>query len=313
MKGKTHILQTPYWAKFKESYGTPSIHAGGIFYTKHSIPLTSSCFALSPHVNPSVVDFEELRESLERNNCVGLRFDVPNVIKGSDDEKKALEIFEKHCVRSPRSEFAKANFLLNLTQSEEKILKEMHPKQRYNIKYAIKKGVKARISTSKEDLEKFYNLYKETSQRQKYFPRPKIYFEKLWEIFEPEGLSYLLMVEYEGELLASWMLFIYDKVLYYPYGGSAEKYKNLQASCLTGWGAIRFGREKKCEIFDMWGAAEDLNNEKDPFYGFSNFKAKFGGAHVIYIDSYDLVLNQAIYTIFNMANNLRWKLLTTLR
>jgi lipid II:glycine glycyltransferase (peptidoglycan interpeptide bridge formation enzyme) len=306
-----HILQSDLWAKFKNNYGTTCINAGNVWYTKHAIPLTGHYYAYCPRVIPQDVDFVALKKSLEENNCIALHFDVPNVVVGSEEENKAVEILSEHCVKSARDEFAKGNFLLDLTPSEEELFQNLHYKQRYNVRYAQKKGVITRFSDEPTDFDKFYDLYKETATRQKYYPRSKNYLIKVKETFG--STAKFLIAEHEGKPLTGWMLIKYGETLYYPYGGSSETMKNLQSSCLVGWEAIRIGKEWGAKLFDMWGAAVDLNDEKDSYYGFSNFKAKFGGKHVVYIDSYDFIVNTSLYRMFTTANSMRWKLLNFLR
>jgi lipid II:glycine glycyltransferase (peptidoglycan interpeptide bridge formation enzyme) len=310
---KRHILQSETWQEFKNSFGTPAIMAGGALYTKHKIPFTSFNYAYCPRVNPSELQFEELNKSLLENSCAAIHFDVPNIIKESIEERTALKIFNKYCVKSSRDEFAKANFLLDLTLTEDGLFNRMSNKQRYNTNYSVKKGVKVRRATGQKDFQIFYDLYKETGNRQGFYFRSENYLKKAWEVFSSHNACDILIAEYNNKPLSSWMLLVSDGILYYPYGGSIEKMKNLQANCLIGWEAIKYGKEKGCELFDMWGAAVDLNDETDAYYGFSQFKAKYGGQHVLYIDSYDLILNEAVYKIFNAANNLRWKALNILR
>ena len=260
-----------------------------------------------------MIDFSLLKKSAEENSCINVNFDVPNIVKGSPEEAKATQVFEDHCVKAPRNQFDKYNFLLDISKSEEELLENMHSKHRYNIKLAQKSKVGVREGTTREDFEMFYSLYKDTAERQKYYIHPKTYYQKMWDILHSEGMAYLLVARFNGEPLASWMLFVYDGVLYYPYGGSSEKHKNLMASNLIGWEAIRFGKEKGCRTYDMWGGCKDLSDRSDPYWGFSNFKAKFGGTPVEYLDSYDFVVNQSVYQVFNFANNVRWKLLGLLK
>ena len=66
-------------------------------------------------------------------------------------------------------------------------------------------------------------------------------------------------------------------------------------------------------MFDMWGAANDPKNEKDPWFGFTNFKLKFGGEFVEYIESYDYVVNKPVYMLFNFAQKIRWKILKLIK
>jgi len=308
-----HVLQSELWEKFKNLYGTPAVRVGNVVYTKHKIPFSPHYYGYCARVNPFDIDFEKVRSSLEENSCIAIHFDVPNVTKDDSKAQEAENIFKDKCVLSQRDEFAKGNFFMDLTKSEEEILASMHKKHRYNIGLAQRKGVVVRESIDDKDFDVFFDLYWETGQRQKFFARSRPYLEKVWKVFREAGAAYLLISEYEGKPLSAWMVLIYGDVLYYPYGGSTDKDKDVQSSCLLGWEAIRFGKKMGCKLFDMWGAAEDMSNKDDPYYGFSLFKEKFGARHVSYIPSYDFVVNETVYKMFNVANAVRWKLLNMLK
>ena len=309
----THIVQSPEWGEFKTKYGTKTVRVGNIQYTVHKMPFTDNYYAYCPKVDPFEINWNQLEESLKQNNCFVINFDIPNVIAGTEESKRAEEILKQKGEPSPKDTFAKHNLLLDLTKPEEEIFAKFHTKNRYNIRYAQKSGVKVRQGTSDKDFEVFYELLKDTSIRQKYYIHPKEYYELIWKLLQPKGIAHILLAGFNKEVLASWMLLTYENVLYYPYGGSAAKLQNLFPSNLIGWEAIRFGKLKECHSFDMWGAAEDLQNKEDPWYGFTSFKIKFGAKHVQYIDSYDFILNKTIHILFNTANDLRWKILKVLK
>lgn len=305
-----HIVQSPEWGQFKNDYGTSAVRVGAIQYTKHQIPFSNYFFGYCPKVDPFKIDFDAMKRSLEENNCINVNFDVPNVFSDGKNAEAALKLFqEKNCVKSPRDQFATANVILDISSTEDELLKGMHHKQRYNVRYAQKKGVKVRKVESGEDFDTFFKLYKETSQRQKYFSRPKVYLKKIWDLFGPKDMCFVMLAEHEGTPLAGWFFLVYEGVLYYPYGGSSLEKRNLQASSLLAWEGIRLGKTKSCHTFDMWGAGEDPENKKDPWWGFTNFKLRFGGKYVRYIDSYDYVVNPALYKMFSVANSIRWGLL----
>jgi len=309
-----HIVQSQDWADFKNAYGTSAVTAGGVVYTKHKIPFSNSYFAYSPKVDPSVIDFEAVKTSLEVNDCININFDVPNILKGTEEEQKALIKFNEHsCELAPRDQFAKSNVILDLTKSEEELLSNLHTKHRYNMRYAIKKGVTVKTAETQDDFDVFYDLFKSTSIRQKYFVRPKIYYQKIWEMFGKKNASKILTSYYEGKPLASWMLLTHKDILYYPYGGSSEEFKNMHGSTVVGWEAILLGKKLGCHTFDMWGASENIDDTEDPWWGFTNFKLRFGGTYVKYMDSYDYVLNSSMYKMFTTANTLRWKLLRVIK
>jgi len=202
---------------------------------------------------------------------------------------------------------------MDLTENSEEILKNMHKKHRYNIRYAAKKGIVVREGKSEQDFETFYEILRECAERQKYFIHSKSYYKNIWEMFGKENKAHILIAEHEGEPLSSWFLFNHDGIIYYPYGGSLTKKTNLQHSSAIGWASIELGKKLGCEMFDMWGALEDLTKTSDPWFGFTQFKMRFGGQHVTYIDSYDLVIDKPMYKLFNSANSLRWKILKLLK
>ena len=305
-----HIVQSAEWAEFKTKYGTPAVSAGGVIYTKHKIPFNSGYFAYCPRVEPDKIDFKELKESLVTQQCISINFDVPNVLANTDEELAALKIFtDNTCVPSPRNQFAQSNIILDLNKSEDELLSQMHTKHRYNIRYAQKQGTVVKNAETLKDFDDFYALFEQTAQRQKYYVRPKEYYKILWEMFKPKQMCEILVAYNNGKPLASWMFLIYDNVLYYPYGGSSEEMKNLQSSNLVAWEGILLGKKRGCAVFDMWGASDNLEDTSDTWWGFTNFKLKFGGKYIKYMDSYDFVINDPVYRMFNFANSVRWKLL----
>lgn len=307
----THIMQSSEWGKFKTKMGTPAIKVGGIQYTKHKIPFTNNYYAYAPKVNPNKINWLALEKSLKENNCINLNFDVPNILEGSKKEG----VFKSKCVKAPRDTFATANVLLDISKPKEELLKNMHKKHRYNIRYAERNDIKVRVGTTKKDLDIFYKLLDETAKREKFYAHSKEYFEKLWESLRTENkeIAHIVIAEHKREPLTAWMVFTYDGVLYYPYGGSTTKKRNLQHSMAAAWAAIELGKDKGCKTFDMWGAAEDPKDKSDPWYGFTRYKMKFGGKHVKYANSYDYVIDKTMYQLFNNANKLRWKILNFIK
>ena len=124
-------------------------------------------------------------------------------------------------------------------------------------------------------------------------------------------MARLLIAKYQGEPLVAWMLLNFASTLYYPYGGSSKEYKDVMASNLIAWEAIRLGKKMGLKVFDMWGALAPDAKESNPWYGFHRFKAGYGPAHVEYVGTYDLILKPALYNTLNIADKLRWIYLRT--
>ncbi|MFH2108882.1 MAG: peptidoglycan bridge formation glycyltransferase FemA/FemB family protein [Patescibacteria group bacterium] len=299
-----HLVQSPIWGKFKTQMGTPAYTAGGVQFTLHKLPLLPYYLAYAPKINLKNINYEEVGKVAESKNAVAVRFDAPNVVL-ADDTAKSRVLPDSGSTRynvapAPKDTFAKYNILLDLTPNEETLFKNLKSKTRYNIRLAQKNGVVVKKSN---DINTFLELNRKTAKRQGFFVHADSYYKTMFEILQKEGLAYLFIAYLNNEPLVAWILICYQGVLYYPYGASSEKHKEVMASNLMMWEAIKFGKEKGCKLFDMWGAT---NDEKDPWWGFTRFKLGYGGELVKYMDSFDLVINKPIYRLFNGVYRLFW-------
>ncbi len=306
----THLVQTDLWGKFKTSMGNTAVKVGNIQLTKHKIPATGKYVGYAPRVNflTQKFNFKELKATAIEEDIAFIRFDVPNVLKydtSYDQLPRMLMNVEDECRIAPRSTFATYNVLLDISKPEEELIKNFSSKTRYNTKLAAKKGVKVRIENSEDGFENFFKLLSETAKRQKFSIHSKKYYKNAYEIFSAEGLANILIAYYENEPLVAWMLFNYQNTMYYPYGGSSTKHRNLMASNLMAWEAIKLAKKKNTTVFDMWGATNDKDS---PWWGFTRFKLGYGGDLVEYMPSRDFVVSKSIYYPFNFAYNTFWKL-----
>lgn len=305
----THITQSPEWGEFKTQMGTPAIRVGGIQLTLHKIPLLPYYIGYCPKVNPEKINWENIKKAGQKNRCIAIRFDCPNVLK--DPDGVAIEkVFRANCRPSPRHTFAKETILLDLTTDEATLLTNLKPKTRYNLRYAEKHGLTVSETTNEIGLETFLKLQRETAGRQRFLVHPDNYYRTLFETLKDRQMIHILIARLAEEPLAAYLLLNYQGVLYYPYGGSSDRQQNLFPSNLLMWGATRLGKRLGCQLMDLWGATSDQN---DPWWGFTHFKLGYGGALVEFIDSYDLVINPTIYTIFNLAYNSFWKITNLIR
>lgn len=298
LKKQVHIVQSKEWNKFKQQYGTKVLKFDDIYFLVKKIPLTNKYMAYAPKVNFLVqkVNFKKLKLFLKDSNIAFIRFDVPNILKNTSQGKLWNKKLSKLCKKSPRNTFTQKNFYLNLTPSTEELLKNMHQKRRYNIKYAKRKGVKINISTTVEAFDTFYNLHSETAKRQKFLTHNKKYFGAIYKNLKP----YFVEAVVGNRVVTSWMIIKLNETIYYIYGGSLGIHNNLHPNELVGFSAITLGKDLNAKYFDMWGAEEGK--------GFHDFKIKFGAKLVEYIPSYDFVVNKFEYSLFNLMYQSFWAL-----
>lgn len=309
-----HIVQTKDWADFKNIYGTIAQESGNCFFTLHKIPLLNSYYAYCPKVNVFDVDFKELVKTLISEKVIAINFDSPNTYLDDPNSLKATKLFEE-IGASPafKNTYPDATVLLDISKKEEEMLANFHTKHRYNLNLARKKGLTISNEISNKTIEEFYTLQKITAKRQKYLIKSKNYYETLINTFNKKNKILLTTCYFEGNPISSWLFITNSDHAYYVYGGSDETYKNLFPSTLVLWESIIKLKNQGVKILDLFGACSDLSNEKDPYYGFTIFKLRFGGIHKKYIKSYDLVLNPILYFLFNLAQEIRWKILNLIK
>jgi len=301
-KTVTHIIQSWEWGEFRKSLGLPVLRFGvfkkgklvkAFTLTLHKIPFTSYFVGYLPK---GPTPDKELSSALEKigkdYRCAFIKVE-PNI----ESTGKPYTVYPKF-LPSPKPLFTKFNFIVDISKPEDELLQSFHPKTRYNIRLAAKKGVVVKEETSEKAFESYLKLYFDTTKRQNYFGHNKEYHKKVWETLKKAGLARILVGYYQKKPLTAWMLLKFKDTLYYPYGGSSEQHREVMSSNLVAWEAIRLGKKWGCKTFDMWGALGPKADPKDPWFGFHRFKSGYGGRLVEYVGSFDLVFNPSIYFLF---------------
>ena len=308
----THPLQAWEWGEFREKTGVKVIRrivisgkkpVAAFQLTIHKIPKTNYTIGYIPKCTmPDKTVLEELKSIGKEERCVFIKLE-PN-IDVSSIKYQVLSIFDQLKL-SLHPLFTKYTFQLDLTKTEEELLKNMHSKTRYNTRVAQKHGVEVVEDNSGKTFETYLKLMKETTNRQKYYAHTEDYHQKMWATLK-DSIAHLLIAKYQGKPLVAWIVFVFNDVLYYPYGASSSEQREVMASNLMMWEAIRFGKKMNCEMFDMWGSLGPIPDTKDPWYGFHRFKEGYGATLTEFIGSYDLVISPSLYRFYNLAHRARW-------
>lgn len=326
----SHIIQSWEWGEFRKSTGLDLVRLGHFESDKmvkayqltfHQVPFFGQTIGYLPKgPMPDKVMIKALSDLGKNKKAAFIKIE-PNVVVNWETSKpdssmrdKALEEMRKlGLLPSPKSLFTKYNFIIDLKRTKDQILASFHPKTRYNIGVAQKKGVAVYASQEDNDFEIYLKLYFETTKRQKYFGHTPAYHKKVWEVLKEADMVRLLIAKYENKPLVAWMLFNFGDTLYYPYGGSSTEHRDVMASNLVCFEAIALGKKLGLRYFDMWGALGPDASERDPWFGFHRFKAGYGPMHIEYIGTYDLILKPALYNSLNIADWVRWSFLRATR
>lgn len=294
----THPLQTSFWESFRRAWGNEVLETKWGILTLHKLPPTPYKLAIfEKGPTPTKEMLEGLKKIAKENNIIFIKLE-PNCLKSD----KLVKLMESEGAREGKRFFTPTTFWIDLTKSEEDLLKSFTSKTRYNIRLAQKKGVTVKEDDSDKAFERYLELTRETTIRQAFFAHTEKYHRLMWKYLGGK-IAHLVTATYNGEIITTWILFSWKNFLYYPYGASTEEHKEVMANNLIMWEAIKFGKSMGLSTFDLWGREEGK--------GFTKFKEGYNPQIVEFLGTWDLVINKPVYMIYTLAEKIRWKILKT--
>ncbi len=319
-KVAAHPLQSWAWGEFRQKTGVKVERVGifkgnelkqGLQLTIHPIPYSTYTVGYFPKgVLPDETQLSALKTLGEKHNCILVKLE-PNVavsvgVERQDAHAAIRQWLFDHGCQAGRPLFTKHTFQVDLTQTEEQLLSKMKPKTRYNIGVAERNKVVVREDNSVEMFSAYLELMQETTQRQGFYAHTLDYHRNMWKEMHKAGIARLLTATWNNQVLVAWVVFVFNGVLYYPYGASSSEHREVMASNLMMWEVIKYGKKLGCKTLDMWGALGPDADSKDPFFGFHRFKEGYGGQLVEFVGTYDLVLKPRLYRLYRLVDNARW-------
>lgn len=298
-KVSTHPLQTKAWADFRKAWGNEVLETKYGILTIHHLPFTSwkiGMFIRGP--KPSAQMLTDLKQIALKNNLIFIKLE-PDCLKSNFQ----FSIFKDFDIRPGKTLFTPTSYWIDLTKSEEELLKGFKSKTRYNIRYAQKIGVKVVEDNSEKAFNTYIKLMRETVHRQRFYAHTEKYHRLMWKFLHKAGIANLLVAKYKNKIPTAWVLFKWKDRLYYPYGASTHEQKNIQASSAMMWAAIQFGKQHRLKTFDLWGREEGK--------GFAHFKEGFNPEIVEFLGTWDLVINKNLYSLYLVLEKARWLILRT--
>lgn len=317
-----HPLQSWAWGEFRKQTGVAVERLGfyeegklinGLQASFHPLPIIGKTAGYVPKgFLPDEDQLAALRKLGKQHNALFIKLE-PNVSRpaatGTSDHEAIRTFLTNNGCIPGRPLFTRYTFELDLAADEETLFATLSSKTRYNVRLAQKKGVTIFENTTQEGLDVYLDILKETTARQGFYAHGPEYFQKMWDILGDTGMMRILNAVYENKVLVSWIVFVFNGNMYYPYGASIREHRDVMASNLMMWEVIRLGKKEGCTKLDMWGSLGPEPDTKDPWYGFHRFKEGYGGVLTEFVGTYDLVLDSMMYPLFQMVDSLRWKVL----
>lgn len=296
------ILQTPYWAKFKEQSGWSFQKISSLYGLSRTVALGKSILyfpeiCLDKHFLEA---FDEVKSTPVKSRIFS-RFEFLELWTA----ERAGELVKLGLIKAFEDIQPEYRQWINVEPSEDHILEQMKSKGRYNLNLAKKHNLKVELGINDKSIETLYELYRQTAVRADFQGRDRQYFKNLATMLKENDAGEIIIVSKGDQQLAALLLTFYDGVCSYLYGGSGGD-RSLMAPYLGHWEAIKLAKARDCRLYDLLAVAPP-DDEKHPHVGLSRFKAQFGGETVRLLGSWDLVNSRFWYGLYRIAQKRRRK------
>jgi peptidoglycan pentaglycine glycine transferase (the first glycine) len=185
---------------------------------------------------------------------------------------------------------------IDLSPTEESMLARMHPKTRYNIRLAERKGVFV-SEADPSDWQAVYHLYAETAARDGFIIRPWEYYKRVWNILTENRMANCLKAEIDGALVGAIWVVAFGKKAHYLYGMSSSQHRDYMPNHILQWRGMLLAKSQGRAIYDMWGAPNDFTQD-DSLSGVFRFKQGFGGEVIRTLGAWDYPIKKRSYQLY---------------
>jgi len=246
--------------------------------------------------------YEVLKILLEELKKIGERekADFIRISPIWEDIEENIKIFQNLGFReAPIHIHPEDSWKLDITPSEEELLRQMRRTTRYLIHRAQKvQNLKIFQSQTFEDIEIFNKIHQEVVNRQHFIPFSLEYFKNEFLAFQPDNQASLFFGKYKEEIIASAYLVFWSNIAFYHHAALLPKYHKIPIAYLLLWEAIKEAKKRGCEIFDFWGFVDPQKKPKHPWAGPTLFKMGFGGNAFEYLKTQDFPLSKKYWLTF---------------
>lgn len=177
------------------------------------------------------------------------------------------------------------SWMLDISKSEEDILKGMRKTTRNLVRRAERDGVKVTESGNKADIDRFYEIHTQTVSRHGFTPFSKKYLLQEFDALSTDREISVFFANYGDKDLSSAIITFYGQTAFYHHGASLAS--KIPVSYALIWEAIRAAKKRGCKVFNFWGIVPEEKRDH-PWAGLTLFKMGFGGYKEEYLHAQDL-------------------------
>ena len=242
----------------------------------------------------------EIYRYAKQNNCVFVRF-RPN-LEETPENRALIESIPS--LSASYFLHAENTVFVDLTQSEEDLLKNMRRQTRYEVRRSEKLDFKVKKSNTPEILREFHRVQAETAKRQGFIPPRRKDLNAYAKAFGDDLQIYCATLD--GKPVA-YGLVLTDALEgdYFEAASTELNYKFPGAYALQ-WHVMKDLKKQGKLRYNLWGIAP-AGQKNHKFAGVTTFKTGFGGEKFDYLHAHDLPVKKLHYCLIRLVEDARRK------
>jgi len=297
------FLQSWNWGEFQERMGNKIWRFG--LYNIEGYPISfilavkiqarRGTYLLVQHaINVSEELLVRLKKFAKEERCSFIRM-APFLARNEENKKMFRDLgFREAPMHANAYE---ATWKLDITPSEEELLKNMRKSTRYLIHQAENNpDLVITKSNQLADVEIYQKLNLKVARYQKFVPFSSESVKNEFDIFNKDGETLLFFGKHKEEIIASALVIFWSGIGFYHQAALDPKYHKIPIAYLLQWEAIKESKRRGCKVYDFWGYVDPKS--RHPWAGPTLFKMGFGGKAYEYLKTQDLPLSWKYWPVY---------------
>lgn len=245
--------------------------------------------------------FSKIAAIAKKHHCVFVRV-RPQLLNTPEN---VAVLRESGLKKAPMHLHAEHTVILDLSKSEDDLLKDMRRQTRYEVRQAAKKGIVVESFSDEAIFREFHAVQTQTAKKQHFVPPSLKTLLAEHEAFLDHAKIYVAKTT-AGEPIAYGLILISKTEAEYFEAASTDLNRKLPGAYALQWQVIQDLKKQGIKRYNLWGIAPP-GVKHHRYSGVTTFKTGFGGEIVEFVPAHDLVIKKGRYHITKTIELIRKK------
>jgi len=204
-------------------------------------------------------------------------------------------------VRAARTVQPDCTVMNDVTASEDDIVAAFGSSARRNWRNGLKKGLEVEHTTDPAAVEILLAHVHDVASRTGMTPHSDNYFRTVARVLVEHGAGGFIIVRHEGEPVGSLLYYRAGGQMMFAHSASLTSARALNPTYTLAAEALLLAHRSGDQWFDFCGAAPEGAPQSHPWFGFTDFKLRFGGQRVLRPGTWEIPVRRVRYRLYRLA------------